>query len=172
LLYDRAVRHLHRLARQLVPVLLTVLLGACAGSDEPDRDASRSPKGDAARGSDRGERSSDRGATSQDFDRAVERLDIKQPPLRVQQTIQFGKSHRLYVAVRRRYFLCTLSVPERRRAVEEFFARSRHQLEDAGVNDFSMVVTRVQSAGMNYPRWAVAGPQRIRLTQAGRRSRC
>ena len=159
------------LAGQVVLALLTLLLAACAGSDDAGSDASRGTRSDADRGGDRAG-SSDRVAASKDFDRAVARLDIKQPPLRVRQTIQFGKSHRVYVAVRRRYFLCTLNVPERQRAVRHFYARSRNDFDDAGVQDFSIVVTRLQSGGANYPRWAVASPRGVRLTPAGRRSVC
>ena len=166
------MRRLRRLACQVALGLLTLLLAACAGNDAPEPDAPRSAQRDADRSSERGERHSDRNVASKGFDRAVARLEIKRPPLRAQQVIQFGRSHRLYVAVRGRYFLCTLSVPERRRAVGDFYARSRQEFEDAGVEDFRVVVTRLQSGGVDYPRWARAGPRGVRLTRAGRRSAC
>ena len=68
--------------------------------------------------------------------------------------------------------MCTLGVPERQRAVEDFYAHSRREFEDADVKDLSMVVTRVQSGATGYLRWAVPGPQGALLTRAGRRLGC
>lgn len=106
------------------------------------------------------------------FDRLVGRLPIKTAPLRVQQTIQFGNSHRLWVAVAERHFLCSLSVAEREQAVADFYAESQELARPAGVDDLTLVVTRLQETGENMPRWATAGPAGVQITQAGRRTTC
>lgn len=102
------------------------------------------------------------------FDAALERLPLKQPPLRAQQLIQFDASHRPYVAVDTGRFLCTLSVAQREHAVEDFYGKARREFEAAGIDDFTMVLTRIQPTGVNYPKLAHADPRGVRLTRAGR----
>ena len=60
----------------------------------------------------------------------------------------------------------------REHAVGDFYGKARREFEAVGIDGFTMVVTRVQSTGVNYPKWALAAPRAVRLTAAGRVSDC
>lgn len=177
----------------LAAFALALLPAGCGGDDEPSKPQpaestlEEQPRqaNEAAEGNDgkrdeqrpRAERETrDRneqgGFNGRPFDRVVGRLPIKEPPLRVRATIQFGDSHRLRIAVTRRYFLCTLSVPERERAVADFSSKAQQLARAAGVDDLRLVVTRLQPTLQNLPKWGTAGPSGVQLTNAGRRSVC
>lgn len=100
------------------------------------------------------------------FDRVVDKLPIRKPPLHVQQYIS-GDGHKLYAAVSRKRF-CALSAARRNSAVGSFFDDADRTFRRGGIDDLELVVTPLAETLDKLPPLATASGKTVKLTSRGR----
>lgn len=100
------------------------------------------------------------------FERAVQKLPIRKPPLYVEQYIT-GEGHKVYTAVNEKRF-CTLSPAKREAAVSSFYRRADRLLRRAGIKDFAQVVTPLAATVENLPALATGRAGKVSLSRRGR----
>jgi hypothetical protein len=107
------------------------------------------------------------------FEKLISELPIRKPPLYVEQYITNPGSHKLYTAVARKRFFCTLTPGQRALAVQVFYRDASKVFRAGGVKDFVQVVTPLAETTERLPALAVARHGSVQLTGLGRaRGRC
>lgn len=104
------------------------------------------------------------------FDKLVNKLPIREPPLYVEQYITTTGSHTIYTAVDRKRFLCDLNARQRGKAVAGFYRSADRVFRSGGVNDFVQVVTPATPTREELPALATARKGSVSLTKLGRDS--
>ncbi len=106
------------------------------------------------------------------FEKVVDALPIRKPPLYVEQYGTFEDSHRLETAVDRKRFFCGKTPDQRQAAVAAFYRSADRRFRASGIRDFVQVVTLPGKTGTG-PTLAVARQGSVSLTRLGRgRGRC
>ena len=100
------------------------------------------------------------------FERAIQKLPIRRPPLYVEQYIT-GEGHKVYTAVAERRF-CRMSAARREAAVTSFYKAADRSLRRAGVKDFVQVVTPLAATTEELPALATGRAGKVSLSRRGR----
>jgi hypothetical protein len=100
------------------------------------------------------------------FERAVQKLPIRRPPLYVEQYIT-GEGHKVYTAVDEKRF-CRMSATRREAAVSSFYRAADRSLRRAGVKDFVQVVTPLAATTEELPALATGRAGKVSLSRRGR----
>jgi len=114
------------------------------------------------------EREFDEAFKKSSFDKLLEKLPIRAPPLYVEQYITTENSHKVYTAVDPKRFLCKLTPREREKAVAGFYRSANEVFRGGGVEDFVQVVTPTAETTEKLPALATAGKGSVSLTKRGR----
>jgi len=112
------------------------------------------------------DRKFDRSFQETSFERLVNDLPIREPPLYVAQYIS-GDGHKIYTAVEPKRF-CKMSAAEKKKAVESFFTTADRSFRAANVKDFQQVVTPLSDSIDKLPALATARRGAVALTSRGR----
>lgn len=109
-------------------------------------------------------------AANSPFDRAVDALPLRKPPLHVEQFLLQENGHELVVRTSR--FFCRGSLSDRRAAVRAFYEGAREVMRAHGIEDFVLVVDALRETGEVKPLARAAGDD-VTITARGRRpGRC
>ena len=173
---------------------VALLVAGCSGDEEPDREPSagaKAPAGETDRArptpkeadearreaaerkleeQERKDLEDDREFDSSfketSFERLVDRLPIRRPPLYVQRYIT-GDGHRLYASVNVKRF-CRASAGGRERAVAAFFRTADRTFRRGDVEDLEVVVTPISETIDELPALATARGGEVELSGRGR----
>ena len=99
------------------------------------------------------------------FDRLVDKLPLRKPPLHVEQYIS-GDGHTLHAAVNRKRF-CALPAARRKRALTSFFESADRTFRRGKVDDLEVVVTPVTEKLDELPALATASGKTVKLAANG-----
>ena len=99
------------------------------------------------------------------FDRLVDKLPLRKPPLHVAQYIS-GDGHKIYAAVSRQRF-CGLSADRRKRAVSSYFESADRTFREGKIDDLEVVVTPVTEKLDELPALATASGDTVKLAPGG-----
>ncbi len=113
------------------------------------------------------ERKFDKSFEETPFERAIQRLPIRKPPLYVEQYITGEGQRKLYTAVDEKRF-CRLSPAQRTKAVTSFYREAKRSLSRSGVKDFLQVVTPLSATTEKLPALATARAGKVSLSRRGR----
>lgn len=116
----------------------------------------------------REDREFDKGFEETPFDKLVDKLPIRKPPLYVEQYITDAKSHKLHTAVDRKRFFCKMTPRQRKKAVEGSYRAADKVMRSGGVTDFVQVVTLTAETLEDLPTLATARKGSVSLTKLGR----
>jgi hypothetical protein len=103
------------------------------------------------------------------FDRVIDTLPIREPPLPVQQYMSFGGRHLLVVRPTAHDYYC-LSVGQRQAVVAAFSAQATPLFRSRGIHDASFVFDALRSTGVVHPLARARGSS-VSLTALGRQRR-
>ena len=101
------------------------------------------------------------------FERAIQRLPIRKPPLYVEQYITEQGRDTVYTAVDEKRF-CKMTAAQRTKAVASFYRDARRSLRRAGVKGFAQVVTPLAETTEKLPALATARAGKVSLSRRGR----
>ncbi len=163
-------------ARTVACASAALLLAACNGNedDEPRRtpppaeeaeEPRRTPS--PAEEAEEPDRNFDKGFDETSFERLLGRLPLRKPPLYVQQIITESPTHKVHTRVDRRRFICAMTVPERKAAVESYYRAADRLFRESGIHDYVQFVSPLTDTAELRPALAVGRDRTVTLTRQG-----
>jgi len=137
---------------------------AAAGDKKAERELDRREREE--------DREFDRHFEETPFEKLLDRLPIRKPPLHVEQYITTQGSHKVYTAVSKKRFLCQMTPHQRLAAVRAFYRHADAVVRRGGVKDFVQVVTPLAETAERLPALAVGRNGSVSLTKRGRKGAC